>query len=106
MTWKRRSPPAARSTSAPPTCGRKRHRSKRLLTATCSHRRSAASWPPRAASGGGDVSSLKILSLCSGYGGLDMAVRHVFGGELAYWSDIDPGPIAVMQHHYPDVPNL
>src|SRR5690606_9789814 len=35
-----------------------------------------------------------------------MAVQNVFGGELDYWSDIEPGPIAVMQHHYPDVPNL
>src|SRR5690606_16425410 len=53
-----------------------------------------------------DVSNPKILSLCTGYGGLDMAVQNVFGGELAYWSDIEPGPIAVMQHHCPDVPNL
>src|SRR5690606_22998370 len=52
------------------------------------------------------MSNPKILSLCTGYGGLDMAVQNVFGGELAYWSDIEPGPIAVMQHHYPDVPNL
>lgn len=52
------------------------------------------------------MSNPKILSLCTGYGGLDMAVQNVLGGELAYWSDIEPGPIAVMQHHYPDVPNL
>lgn len=52
------------------------------------------------------MSKPRILSLCTGYGGLDMAVRNVFGGELAYWSDIEPGPIAVMQHHHPDVPNL
>lgn len=52
------------------------------------------------------MSKPRILSLCSGYGGLDMAVQKIFGGELAYWSDIEPGPIAVMQHHYPDVPNL
>jgi len=52
------------------------------------------------------MSKPRILSLCTGYGGLDMAVRKVFGGVLAYWSDIEPGPIAVMQHHHPDVPNL
>jgi DNA (cytosine-5)-methyltransferase 1 len=49
---------------------------------------------------------MKIGSLCTGYGGLDMAARAVFGGELAWWSDIEPGPIAVMSHHHPDVPNL
>ncbi len=48
----------------------------------------------------------QIGSLASGYGGLDEAVRAVFGGELAWWSDIEAGPIAVMSHHHPDVPNL
>ena len=47
-----------------------------------------------------------IGSVCTGYGGLDMAVRAVFGGELLWWSDIDPGPIAAMNHHHPTVPNL
>lgn len=47
-----------------------------------------------------------IGSLCTGYGGLDMAVRRVFGGRLVWWSDMDPGPIAVMTHHHPGVPNL
>lgn len=49
---------------------------------------------------------MNIGSLCTGYGGLDLAVQAVFGGELAWWSDIEPGPIKVMQHHHPDVPNL
>lgn len=48
----------------------------------------------------------RIGSLCTGYGGLDLAVQAVFGGELAWWSDIEPGPIKVMTHHHPDVPNL
>jgi DNA (cytosine-5)-methyltransferase 1 len=47
-----------------------------------------------------------IGSLCTGYGGLDMAVRNVFGGELAWWADNDPGPTAVMQRHAPATPNL
>jgi len=48
----------------------------------------------------------RIGSLCTGYGGLDMAAQSVFGGSLAWWSDIEPGPIRVMQHHHPDVPNI
>jgi DNA (cytosine-5)-methyltransferase 1 len=45
-------------------------------------------------------------SLCTGYGGLDDAVDRVFGSRLVWWSDIDPGPIAVMEHHAPGVPNI
>lgn len=48
----------------------------------------------------------RIGSLCTGYGGLDMAAAAVFGGELAWWSDIESGPIKVMQHHHPEAPNL
>lgn len=48
----------------------------------------------------------RIGSLFSGYGGLDMAVRRVFGGDLAWWSDIEPGPVKIMSHHYPDRENL
>lgn len=49
---------------------------------------------------------MRIGSLCTGYGGLDMAVQSVFGGSLAWWSDIESGPIKVMQHHHPGVPNI
>jgi DNA (cytosine-5)-methyltransferase 1 len=52
------------------------------------------------------VTALRVGSLCTGYGGLDMAAQAVFGGELAWWADIDPGPIAVMGRHHPGVPNL
>lgn len=45
-------------------------------------------------------------SLCTGYGGLDMAVDAVFGSDLAWWSDIESGPIKVMEYHYPDTPNI
>lgn len=48
----------------------------------------------------------RIGSLFSGYGGLDMAVRAVVGGSLAWWSDIDDGAIRIMRHHHPGVPNL
>lgn len=45
-------------------------------------------------------------SLCSGYTGLDMAVHEVLGGELAWVSDIEPGPCALLEARYPQTPNL
>jgi DNA (cytosine-5)-methyltransferase 1 len=52
------------------------------------------------------MSALRIGSLCSGYGGLDLAVHEAIGGELAWVADIDPGASAVLAHHFPDVPNM
>ncbi|WP_258535012.1 DNA cytosine methyltransferase [Streptomyces sp. PT12] len=52
------------------------------------------------------MSGLRIGSLCSGYGGLDMAVRAVMGGELAWVADNDPGASRILAHHHPTVPNL
>lgn len=48
----------------------------------------------------------RILSLFSGYGGLDMAVQEVFGGELVAVADIGSGPCKILAHRHPDVPNL
>lgn len=42
------------------------------------------------------MSTPRIGSLCSGYGGLDMSALAVLGGSLAWWSDIDPGAQTVM----------
>src|SRR5215217_6058193 len=47
-----------------------------------------------------------ISSNCTGYGGLDIAVQRVFGGRVVSYSDIEPGPIALMAHHHPELPNL
>ena len=52
------------------------------------------------------MSGLRIGSLCTGYGGLDAAVHAVFGGELAWVSDIDPGAAQILKHRMPDVPNI
>ena len=41
-------------------------------------------------------------TLCSGYGGLDMAV----GGALQWVCDFDKGAAKILAHRYPDVPNL
>jgi DNA (cytosine-5)-methyltransferase 1 len=45
---------------------------------------------------------MKVGSLCTGYGGLDMAV----GGDLAWVCDFDKGAAKILAHRYPDVPNL
>ena len=45
-------------------------------------------------------------SVCSGYGGLDAAVREVLGGELAWVADNDPDKAAILAHRFPGVPNL
>ncbi|MGW5582830.1 DNA cytosine methyltransferase [Streptomyces sp. NPDC003857] len=50
--------------------------------------------------------SPRIGSVCTGYGGLDHVVRQVFGGELAWVSDIDPGACQIIAHRMPGVPNL
>lgn len=48
----------------------------------------------------------RVGSLCTGYGGLDMAVQAVLGGELAWVCDIDAGAGALLAHNHPDLPNL
>ena len=52
------------------------------------------------------MTPLRIGSVCTGYGGLDMAVQEVFGGELAWVADNDPGAARILAHHHPGVPNL
>lgn len=52
----------------------------------------------------------RIGSLCSGYGGLDMAVQQVFGATTAWHCQYDPDDkhqyaARILAHHWPDVPN-
>ncbi|WP_243752286.1 DNA cytosine methyltransferase [Leucobacter weissii] len=49
---------------------------------------------------------LRIGSLFSGYGGLDLAVEEVFDGETAWFSEFSPAVARVFSHHWPGVPNL
>ena len=49
---------------------------------------------------------LKIGSLFSGYGGLDLAVEHVFNAETVWLSELNQPVAAVFSHHWPGVPNL
>lgn len=44
---------------------------------------------------------MRVGSLCSGYGGLDMAL----GGDVRWVCDNDKGAARILAHHYPDVPN-
>ena len=47
-----------------------------------------------------------IGSLCTGYGGLDMAVELVLGGKLTWYAETDRHAATVCAHHWPGVPNL
>jgi DNA (cytosine-5)-methyltransferase 1 len=50
--------------------------------------------------------TLRVGSLCTGYGGLDLAATEVLGGTTAWVSDIDKGANKILAHRYPEVPNL
>jgi DNA (cytosine-5)-methyltransferase 1 len=52
------------------------------------------------------VNRPRLLSLCTGYAGLDHAAEEVFDAELVAVSDIDPGANKILAHRYPNIPNL
>ena len=52
------------------------------------------------------VRPLRLGSLCTGYGGLDLGVRAVLGGELVFTADPDRHIRAVLAARFPGVPNL
>lgn len=49
---------------------------------------------------------LRFGSLCTGYGGLDMAVQKVFRAALAWVADSDRHINELLTSHLPGVPNL
>jgi DNA (cytosine-5)-methyltransferase 1 len=49
---------------------------------------------------------VRIGSLCTGFGGLDLAVDLVLGGRLAWYAETDPHACTVLAHHWPEVTNL
>ena len=53
-----------------------------------------------------DVGALRHMSLCTGYGGIDLALERAFGAETVAVSDIDPGACKILAHRYPHVPNI
>ncbi|MEU7975400.1 DNA cytosine methyltransferase [Micromonospora sp. NPDC049089] len=48
----------------------------------------------------------RIGSLCTGYGGLDLAVELVLGGQLHWYAETDRHARTVCARHWPGVPNL
>lgn len=48
----------------------------------------------------------RIGSLFAGYGGLDLAVEEVFGGEMAWYSEIAKGALKILEHRFPGIPNV
>ena len=49
---------------------------------------------------------MKVGSLCTGYGGYELALAALFDDvELAWYAENDPGASRVMAHHYPGVTN-
>ena len=47
----------------------------------------------------------RIGELFAGYGGLGMGVQAVYGGRIAWVSDIDKGANKILAHRFPGVPN-
>ncbi|WP_262391508.1 DNA cytosine methyltransferase [Nocardiopsis sp. CNR-923] len=48
----------------------------------------------------------RLGSLCTGYGGLDLAVETILGARRAWVADPAPGPSKILAHNWPDTPNL
>jgi len=48
---------------------------------------------------------VKIGSLFSGYGGLDLAVSSVTGAEVAWHCEWEDAPSTILEKHFPGVPN-
>ncbi|WP_432832978.1 DNA cytosine methyltransferase [Dactylosporangium sp. CA-092794] len=48
----------------------------------------------------------RVGSLCTGYGGLDLAVELVLGGQLVWYAETDPHARTVLATRWPDVANL
>ena len=51
-------------------------------------------------------SPLRIGSLFSGYGGLDLAVERVFNAKTVWFSELNEPVARVFARHWPDPPNL
>ena len=50
---------------------------------------------------------MRVMSLFSGYGGLDLALGMVFPeARTVYVSDIEEGPCRVLAHRFPEATNL
>lgn len=52
------------------------------------------------------MSKLRIGSLFSGYGGLDLAAANVFNGKVVWHCEWDAAPSKILEHRFPGVPNF
>lgn len=53
-----------------------------------------------------DAVPLRVGSLFSGYGGLDLAVEDVFNARTVWFSEINEPVARVFAHHWPHAANL
>jgi DNA (cytosine-5)-methyltransferase 1 len=51
------------------------------------------------------MSKLRVGSLFSGYGGLDLAVMNVLNAEVVWHCEWDDAPAKILDKHFPGVPN-
>lgn len=49
---------------------------------------------------------MKIGSLFSGYGGLDLAVEELFDAKTVWHCEWEDGPAQILEKHWPGVPNF
>lgn len=49
---------------------------------------------------------MKLGSMFSGYGGLDLAVHEVFDADTAWVAEFDAAPSRILAERFPGVPNL
>lgn len=49
---------------------------------------------------------MRVGSLCTGYGGLDMAVERVLGGKMIWYSEFEKHPSTLLSARFPGVPNI
>ena len=52
------------------------------------------------------AAEVRIGSLCSGVGGLDLGVQAALGGDIAWHAETDPRAARVLARHWPHTPNL
>jgi DNA (cytosine-5)-methyltransferase 1 len=48
---------------------------------------------------------MRIGSLCTGYGGLDLAVENTLGGRMVWCSEFEKHPSTLIEQRFPGVPN-
>jgi DNA (cytosine-5)-methyltransferase 1 len=55
---------------------------------------------------GSDREGLRVGSLCTGYGGLDLAVTAVLDARLVWYAETDRHATTVLAHRFPGIRNL